>query len=344
MSLKDKYYQFRSYLNIIQKDRKDRFPLPLPLKMKLWKQGFLAEKHVLYGLDKHDSSLYLTDYQASMARWINAPFNELLTNKYIFEKIVGQHIRVPTNYGIIVNGTYHPQKEYTLNWVLDGPKQFVIKPIDGGGGRGVYIISKEAADTYLLNRTESISKQALELKLGQLNNYLVMEFIQQSNFSQGLYPKSVNSIRALTLIDPQTQEPFLARAVQRIGVAKSAPQDNFTKGGLSANINLETGQLGRATCHPKRSVLDWFDAHPDTGDTFAGQYIPNWATLKSALLKATAALPMLPCVGWDLVITDEGLVAIEGNHHPDPDVLQAHEPLLSDKRINDFYRFHKIIT
>ena len=25
-------------------------------------------------------------------------------------------------------------------------------------------------------------------------------------------------------------------------------------------------------------------------------------------------------------INDKGLVAIEGNHHPDPDVLQGHEP------------------
>ena len=52
---------------------------------------------------------------------------------------------------------------------------------------------------------------------------------------------------------------------------------------------------------------------------------------------------MLKCVGWDFILTDDEIIPIEGNHHPDPDVLQGHGPLLESKKILDFYTFHKII-
>ena len=60
-------------------------------------------------------------------------------------------------------------------------------------------------------------------------------------------------------------------------------------------------------------------------------------------MHAAESLPMLKCIGWDFVLTDSTVVAIEGNHHPDPDVLQCHSPLLIDEKIKNFYKYHKII-
>ena len=150
-------------------------------------------------------------------------------------------------------------------------------------------------------------------------------------------------MRIITLIDPKTNKAFIARAVQRIGVKASAPQDNFTKGGLSAAINLETGQLSDCTRHPKTQEQLRFTHHPDTNIKIEGVTIPNWKSLEAQILHAANSLPMLKIIGWDFVISNNGLVAIEGNHHPDPDVLQGHEPLLIDERIKAFYKFHKII-
>ena len=150
-------------------------------------------------------------------------------------------------------------------------------------------------------------------------------------------------MRIITLIDPKTNKPFIARAVQRIGVKSSAPMDNFTKGGLSASIDLQTGVIGDATSHPNNLTHVRHSSHPDTGFKFEGLVIPKWKDIKSEVLDGAGKLPMLKCVGWDFLLSDKGLVAIEGNHHPDPDVLQGHEPLLTDERIKAFYKFHKII-
>lgn len=341
--MKNLYYKYKTYLNIVRKDFRDKFPLPFFKKLGLWRKGFLAEKHVLYQLDKNNHKDYLNDFHTSMARWINEPFNEMLTNKYIFSECVGKYIKVPKTYGIFINGEFSSNKTGFLENLVDELDVFVVKTVSGGGGKGVYIVKKENDNTYILNNKVYYSKSELLTFFKTLNNYLFTEYIEPGEFSKSLNQSSVNTMRVITLIDPKTNEAFMARAVQRIGVAASAPQDNFTKGGLSANIDLETGQLSDCTTHPKTKAHIRYTHHPDTNIKIEGLVVPNWKRIKAQILHAANQLPMLKVIGWDFVISNDGLVAIEGNHHPDPDVLQGHEPLLTDPRIRAFYKHHNII-
>lgn len=341
--MKFTYYKYRAKLNIIKKDLRDKFPISFFKKIGMWRKGFLAEKHTLYQLDKNDYKDYLSDYHTSMARWINEPFNEMLTNKLIFSECVGKYIKVPETYGIFVSGQFSSNSEKTLERLVEQLHVFVVKVVSGGGGKGVYIIKKEGENQFLLNNTKSYNKVELFEFFKTLDNYIFTEFIEPSDFSKSLNKTSVNTMRIITLIDPKTNEAFIARAVQRIGVASSAPQDNFTKGGLSAAIDLETGQLSDCTRHPKTKNHKRYTHHPDTNIKIEGVTIPNWKSIATQIINAANSLPMLKVIGWDFVISNNGLVAIEGNHHPDPDVLQGHEPLLTDERIKAFYKFYKII-
>ncbi|TXE18866.1 hypothetical protein ES692_05290 [Psychroserpens burtonensis] len=341
--MKFTYYKYRAKLNIIKKDLRDRFPLSFFKKISLWRKGFLAEKHVLYQLDKNNHKHYLSDYHTSMARWINEPFNEMLTNKLIFSDCVGKYIKVPETYGIFVGGHFSSNSDKTLEILLNVFDVFVVKTVSGGGGKGVYIIKKENDNQFLLNNIATYNSIELLEFFKTLNNYIFTEFIEPSAFSKSLNETSVNTMRVITLIDPKTNKAYIARAVQRIGVADSAPQDNFTKGGLSASIDLKTGQLSDCTRHPKTKEHKRYTHHPDTNIKIEGTVIPDWRSIATEIVHAANSLPMLKCIGWDFVISNKGLVAIEGNHHPDPDVLQGHEPLLTDERIKAFYKFHKII-
>ena len=341
--MKQFYYKFITRINIIKKDLKDKFPIGFTKKIGLWKKGFLAEKYTLYQLDKNNYKDYLSDYHAAMARWINEPFNELLTNKLIFSEYVGKYIQVPKTFGIIVSGQFYSNDSRSIEDLINQFEIFVVKTISGGGGKGVYIINKENDNQFLVNNTKTYSSKELLSFFKTLNNYIFTDYIEPSEFSKSLNATSVNTMRIITLIDPETNKAFIARAVQRIGVAASAPQDNFTKGGLSASINLETGQLSDCTRHPKAKEHKRYTHHPDTNVKIEGTVIPDWSSIKTEILDAANSLPMLKCVGWDFVLSTKGLVAIEGNHHPDPDVLQGHEPLLTDERIKAFYKFHKIL-
>jgi len=342
--MKKIYYKIRTYVNIIKKDLKDEFPISFLKKTQLWRKGFLAEKHTLYQFDKNNYKDYLSDYQGSMARWINEPFNEMLTNKLIFSDCVGKFIKVPEVFGIFVNGKFSSNSDKTLKELLNEFDVFVIKTVSGGGGVGVYIIKKENDNQFLLNNITMHNTAELLEFFKTLDNYIFTEFIVPSDFSKSLNETSVNTMRVMTLIDPKTNKAFIAFAVQKIGTSESAPQDNFSKGGLTAAIDLETGQLSDCATHPKTKVHERYTHHPDTNIKIKGVTIPDWKSVKTEILNAANSLPMLKCIGWDFVISNKGLlVAIEGNHHSDPAVPQGHEPLFSDERIKEFYKFHKII-
>lgn len=341
--MKHTYYKYRLWLNIIKKDLKDKFPISIFLKISLWKKGFLAEKYTLYQLDKNNYKDYLSDHHTSMARYINEPFNDILTNKLIFGEIVGQFIKVPKTYGWIFNGVFFNKTNLLLIDILSSFDTFVVKAVTGGGGKGVFIISKKKDNLFIVNNTLEFSTQKLTEFISSLDNYILTEFIKPSEFVKSLNHGTINTMRIITMLDPKTNRPFIARAVQRIGVNSSAPMDNFTKGGLSASIDLNSGKLGDATCHPKTKNHIRYSSHPNTNINFEGKIIPKWKEIKQEILKGASNLPMLKCVGWDFLLSDKGLVAIEGNHHPDPDVLQGHGPILTDKRIKAFYKHYNII-
>jgi hypothetical protein len=108
-------------------------------------------------------------------------------------------------------------------------------------------------------------------------------------------------------------------------------------------IDLESGILSPAATHPKSSILKWYDSHPGTGVSIAGQQLPGWDQIKRNILEAAEALPFLKCIGWDVLLTESGPVALEGNSHPDPDVLQCHGPLFQNERVFRFYRHHGVV-
>jgi hypothetical protein len=345
--MKKNIYKVLHRLNIIKKDLQNQFPLSFKLKIKMWKQGFLAEKFVLYNLSQNDWREFLSDYHAKQAKWINDPYTSVLDNKLLFHGIVGESIRVPKSYALIKAGRIHPiNKEKTISNFdqfieFNKKKPIVLKPVYGGGGKGVMLIDHQNGSI----RCNKIPFDEKDLKksLGSMDDVLITEFIEQGHFPKTLYPDSANTMRIVTLRDVDTDKPFIARAVQRIGSQKTAPLDNFTKGGMSSMIASESGTLSPAATHPKSSTLEWHDSHPDTGVSIAGQQIPGWDQIRRAILEAAEALPFLKCIGWDLLLTESGPVALEGNSHPDPDVLQCHGPLLQNERIYKFYRYHGVI-
>lgn len=343
MNIKHFYQKIRTYVAIVSKDLEDHFTLPILKKIIYWKRGFLAEKYILYRLYENDYRDYLSDYHASMARNINDPFNDVLVNKYIFSEFVSKYFRVPIIYGYVLNGIYYPyKKDYSIEKIINHYDYLVIKSITGGGGNNVFILQKKDGQ-YIINNKASISAKELENFLKGFNNFIIVEYMYPGSFSKRLNKYTINTMRVVTMIDPETKKPFIARAVQRIGVRSSEPMDNFTKGGLSASIDLETGALGDATAHPKTTIHKRYIEHPDNNLEFKGLIIPNWDNIKEEILYGAMKLNILKCVGWDFLLTDDGLVAIEGNHHPDPDVLQGHGPLLNDKKIRAFYKYYNII-
>jgi Sugar-transfer associated ATP-grasp len=197
-------------------------------------------------------------------------------------------------------------------------------------------------DRSIILNNKTISFEEARARIGKLNDYLITAFVEQDDFPSSIFPGAVNTMRFLTISDPDTDEPFIAAAAHRFGNSASAPVDNLVAGGMSSLIDLESGTLSAAAKRAKHGLI-MHDVHPDTGVQIRGRAVPNWAALKQHVLEVANRLPFICHVGWDIALTAKGPMFIELNLRPNPRLFQLHRPLLLDPRIKRFYEKRGII-
>lgn len=329
--------------------------LSLRRRLWLWRHGFLSRDDTLYDLDEESRHRYVSEYQRELTRPLNGRWKNALDNKLHFHRLLEPFDdRRPALYAYLKRDRYIPVDESaesagpTMNdgtrvrERLDKDGRLVLKPTYGTTGSQILICSR-TDDEYRVNG-EKQSATAFEELIADLDEYLVCEFVEQSPYAAELYPDSTNTIRPVTMWDPETDEPFVTFAMQRIGTASSAPVDNWSKGGFTAEVDLEAGELSRAVRSPSADSLDWHDTHPETGAQIAGVTIPGWPAIRDGIVEIAANFPQIPYVGWDIVVTGEGeFTIIEANSCTDVDSLQVHGPLLDDPRARRFYEHHDIV-
>jgi hypothetical protein len=219
----------------------------------------------------------------------------------------------------------------------------VVKPLEGHHGAGFLCLSREERGVSVNgSRPDPVR---LERLLAGLDRQIVTGFVSQGRYGAALFPKTTNTMRIVTLIDPDTHEPFIARAVQRIGNARSFPVDSFSMGlgGLNARVDIASGRLGPAASIESRWCLAWRDHHPETGAAISGVEVPNWPDICRGVLQCARRFAFIPCLAWDIVVTEPGFTVIEGNSATGVRILQVHGPLLTDSRVRRFYTYHRIV-
>jgi hypothetical protein len=105
--------------------------------------------------------------------------------------------------------------------------------------------------------------------------------------------------------------------------------DNFHAGGIAAEVDMTTGELGAASDMGLRPEVGWRVAHPTSGAAILGRRLPFWNDVLNLACLAHAAFPRRAIVGWDIAILANGPCIIEGNIKPDLDIHQrvARRPL-----------------
>lgn len=311
------------------------------------RHGFAADRVFLYGKAAILSGAYLNDLQRQFSRFINPkPVRELLEDKLLFAALVDDIVRVPKNYLytdhrslVVVSDEWRnitncrdPTRTYRL----------VIKRARGGGGVGVRFVEIGQGIVRLGAQVMSLD-QFLHF-FTRRNERLLCEFIQQSNFCHEVYPGTTNTLRVICMRE-RGGEPFIAKAIFRIGTAKSNGVDNFGRGGLGAIVDTASGELsvavehhGEAPCAPTLHAR-----HPDTHKQIAGECLPGWKEACEEALRLMHCLPFINYVGWDIVLTNSGPVFLEGNNYTGVRLAQLQTGLLADSRTRAFYRYYGIV-
>lgn len=177
----------------------------------------------------------------------------------------------------------------------------IMKPIESRGGYGIEIIC-----------LENMTAEEL-MELCRERNAIVEELIIQHEDMASLNPDSVNTVRLLTL------KTEVVGAAIRMGTGNSRV-DNAHSGGIFAEVDVEDGVvISKAINH----LGDSFVRHPTTGSVITGFRIPMWDACMQLAKDAAERISEVPLIGWDVAVTPNGPVLIEGNTTPGLELIQS---------------------
>jgi len=145
---------------------------------------------------------------------------------------------------------------------------------------------------------------------------------------RALSGNGLSTVRAVTVRDTRGRiELTLACFRMPVGALLA---DNFAAGGLAAPITLHDGRLGLAVFKSRSGV---FDAHPESGAAILGRRLPHWSEVKELAVAAHAEFKTLPSIGWDIAISEDGPVIVEGNSEWGTNVVQMSHQLPLDATV-----------
>jgi uncharacterized Zn-binding protein involved in type VI secretion len=198
-----------------------------------------------------------------------------------------------------------------------------VKPVFGRGGRGA-----ERWDffggRYHSARGEELGIDDLLERLAQRSRdipLLIQKRLTNHRDLEPLNNGALSTVRLLTCLN-EAGEPELIGAAMRMAIGRNRLVDNLHAGGIAASVDLEDGMLGSASDLGADCRLGWIDRHPDSGAQIRGTKLPMWNEVRAFAVRTHKAFNDRLLVGWDIAITPDGPVLVEGNGAPDLDIMQ----------------------
>lgn len=292
-------------------------------------RGFLSKRRDFYRADKWDLEWFISDFEVEHAfAKINPRVSqELLSNKLMLKLYLekrGFGPSSPSPLGLLDDGKFLGLNgSSSIEEVLERHQQIFAKPMAGSGGRGCFYF-----------RSSRESPRGL---------FLLEPAVVQHQYAERIAGWALNTIRILTMRGGEGF--FIAGAAHRFGGDRNIAVDNFSQGGVACLVDLETGTLSEGVTNPGYYRHLYHEVHPVTSSPLKGVTVPFWDLAKQLALDLSGAVPGLNYAGWDIAITPAGPVVIEGNGRvANPNLIQAHCPLLLDERVARFLTEHGVLS
>jgi len=327
--------------------------VPLRTRISLLRRGFHSTRCQDYQIEREDLDEQLGDYIPDFSGYISPGSigkenASIATNKLTSHQLIGDYDALPEVYGVIdcsevvsLRGKeIHDDAGEWLIEQISKESPLFAKPTTAWGGMGAMKVDWDDGDVLINSEPVTIEEIRTRFDIGE--RYLVTEHVQQTTYSDEIWPHSANTIRVWTMWDPEDYEPFIGPAIHRFGADPSVPADNWDKGGLSVNVDTDNGIL-TTVAHNSQNGVKWVGEHPITGTQITGTNIPYWGKTCELLLDLASELRQLPLIAWDVVITDEGPMILELNTKPTHDMMQIHEGILADPRVRKFLEHHGVV-
>lgn len=280
--------------------------------------GFTDYQDWDFHLLKHrDRITYMTHPKSNhIAQLVNQkPFRHHFADKSEFVQVFKQYVGRET---IDVREASAPE----LKSFVEKHGSVIVKVTDSDGGQGIE--RKDAAD---IPDYDVFREQLLEQK-----QFLVEQIIPQHEEMSALNSSSVNSLRIVSYFDG-TDVHVLARVLK---MGNGGVIDNFAHGGMYTMLDEHGIGL-----HAAFDILgDAYEIHPISGIRIPGFQVPMYDKVLELVDEVSRVIPEIPYVGWDIAISPDRPVVIEGNYNTG--VFQA-KPSLTDTKTGLLPLYRKVI-
>ena len=239
--------------------------------------------------------------------------NKLLFNE-LFKDYIGRDF---------IDATHCSDDEFIK--FCKGKSSIFCKPKDSCSGKGIYKSIDIDDNTDLI-----------ELHKFMIENDLFCEdnIVQHQEMSK-LNASSINTIRITTLLNED--KSYCMYALVRMGTNNSKV-DNVASGGIYTVLS-EDGEIVNPCWSDK--TISTYTKHPTTGFDLIGFKIPMFNEAVELCKKAAFVEPHIRYVGWDVAITPNGPILVEGNQLPGYDMCQNY--FVTNKDTGLLLDFEKIL-
>lgn len=226
-----------------------------------------------------------------MNEYYNTASTKVLDDKTLFDQTFKDFIN--RKFWINRDTSLEEFKEF-----IEGQTEVFCKPINLLGGHGSYKYSLDGTPEEMYEYFMNEPKMLIE------------EVLKQHHLMSEIYDKSINSIRITTVLKDGEFHAF--NTWVKFG-GKGSIVDGRVDGGCFAAVDAETGIVDTPAIDIDNNR---FEFHPDTGKRITGFQIPYWKEALELTEKALRFYDGIDFVGWDLCITEDGPVIVEGNSKP----------------------------
>lgn len=236
-------------------------------------------------------------------------------------------IPVPELYGVI---EYQHQVR-NVSELLAPYRNFVIKPAQGSGGKGILVVADRRGDNYLKASGQEISQEAVDRhvsnilaglhSLGGRNDKAMVEALIDFDPCLASYScEGVPDIRVIAF------RGVPVMAMMRCATHASDGKANLHHGAVGVGLDIATGGALSAVQHGELVAL-----HPDTGASFDSLQVPHWDRVLD-LAASCVEMTGLQYLGADIVLDrQQGPVLLELNARPGLAIQVANQAGLRDR-------------
>lgn len=268
------------------------------------------------------------DFCELLFRYNKKQHFSVLENKVAFGAACLRHNLPHPNIVLTCNyaGPQASFENFTTGTIASGladlvPGNYIVKTCDGSYGINLWSIKKANNSIQVHNLDQQLSAQQFATLLEKSGeSYLVQKKIEVAQTLRSIMPGlGCGTMRVMTFLRPDgsVAQPYcfikLTTAV--------AISDNFSGnawGNMLAIINMKNFTIERVVSKAANGLYCGVTHHPDTGVDLRNYPVPEVQQALDLGRRCALVFPDIPAVGWDIVVTDQGAVVLEGNPMFDP--------------------------